>query len=245
MSPRGVYNRGTVRVATSNDRETRRAAAVATVGGDQSPEAEVSAKVRKAIDAIRRPFTSFVADFASLSVSREELAPKFMKTFGLWQSEAGGTFVDFIRVLVPEVGATRQEYRAHRAYQAADYLRRLAQQANRQGTSAEERAEAIANRPVSHVTAMARLLRTLIPAISQDAQATLWQALSDQLHWSERMVTRVQEMAKTEQPLVVIREKRGLHALGTLTLAIPAPPQGTSATGESDEAEAPRTGTHG
>jgi hypothetical protein len=197
---------------------------VASTTGRAMTEAigDVSAKVKKAIDAIRKPFTSFVADFAALAVSREELAPKFMKAFGLWQSETGGTFVEFCRVLVPEIGTTRQEYRNHRAYQAADYLRRLVANAERAARSPEERTQRVQNAPVSHVTAVARLLRTLLPLVTHEATNTMWMALRSQLNWSDRMVTRMQQETQHVEPLVVVREPRGLHALGQLRLAMPA-----------------------
>ena len=84
-------------------------------------------------------------DFTAMAVSREELAPKFMKAFGLWQAETGSTFVEFVRFLVPEIGNTRAEYRNHRAYQAADYLRRLVGNAARKPTTQAERAAAPAS----------------------------------------------------------------------------------------------------
>ncbi len=202
---------------------------------------EVSAKVRKAVEAIRRPFTAFVDDFRMITESRAELAPKFMKAFGLWQTEVGGSFIDFCRILVPDIPAQSRTtadgpgYRDHAAYQAADYLRRLAAQAARAETTPAERAQRIADAPVTPTTAVARLLKAIMPLLQAQQTASLFDALRTQLHWPDRTVTRIQTETQRVEPLVVLREPRGLHALGNLRLAMPAPAA----------AEEMRTGTQG
>ena len=128
---------------------------------------DLSTKVRNAIEAIKKPFTSFVKDFAALAISREELAPKFMKAFGMWQAETGGTFVDFVRTMDSTVGKVRAEYRAHRSYQAADYLRRIvgnAAKVNRPQTAAER-----ASQPATPTDALARVFASLMTIIPEAA----------------------------------------------------------------------------
>lgn len=165
---------------------------------------DLSSKVRKAVDAIKKPFISFTKDFASLAVRREELAPQFMKAFGMWQAETAGTFVDFIRMLVPEIGNTRAEYRNHRAYQAADYLRRIVGNAARRPRTASERATA----PAPPTDAIARILASLLTVITDERQqGQVWQAMQTQLHWSNRQVQRLQTQVEHVDPLVQIRTR--------------------------------------
>jgi hypothetical protein len=162
---------------------------------------DLSAKVSKAIDAIKKPFASYVKDFTSLAARREELAPQFMKAFGMWQAETAGTFVDFVRHLVPEIPATRAEYRSHRAYQAADYLRRLVGNAQRRPRTMAERQEA----PAPPTDALSRILASFMPLLPDNQKAHLWEALESQLHWTPRQIQRVQTQVEHVDPLVEIR----------------------------------------
>lgn len=177
---------------------------------------DLSAKVANAIDEVRKPFLSYVKHFAALATRREELAPKFIKAAGLWQAEQGGTFVDFVRYLVPEIGKARAEYRQHRAYQAADYLRRLVSGAatNRRGRTAAERATA----PAPPTDVMARVIASMMALIPEGQQGRFWEALSTEAHWTDRQVQRIQTQVEHVDPLVEIRGR----TLETLRLTIPA-----------------------
>jgi hypothetical protein len=174
---------------------------------------DLTKKVQTAIDTIKKPFTSFVKDFAALSASREELAPKFMKAFGLWQGETGGTFVDFVRFLVPDVGKSRTEYRTHRAYQAADYLRRIQGNTSRRPTTQAERAAA----PTPPADAFARLMATLLSMIPEGRHAIIETALKTELHWSERQVETTMTRAENSTPLVEVKGRN----LDNLRLTMP------------------------
>ena len=165
---------------------------------------DLSTRVKKAIKEIATPFRSFVKDFAAISVRREELAPKFMKAANLWMAETKGTFVDFVRHLDPEVGNTRNEYRSHRSYQAADYLRRLVANASRREATGERGA---ATAPSSPTDVAARLLASLMEIIPEDRQIQIWNAMSEQLHWTPRQVQRMQTQVKHVDPLVHIRAR--------------------------------------
>ena len=162
---------------------------------------DLSAKVTKAVDLIKRPFIQFVKDFQALAQSREELAPKFMKAFGMWQAETAGTFVDFVRLLAPDVGKTRNEYRNHRAYQSADYLRRLVGNARRQPLTQAERAAA----PASPTDSLARVMASLLTIIPEDQHERVWKAMTDSLHYTDRQVTRLQTQVEHVDPLVRIQ----------------------------------------
>lgn len=174
---------------------------------------DLSAKVTKAVDAIKKPFVSFVKDFTSLAMRREELAPQFMKAFGMWQAETGSTFVEFVRFLVPEIPATRAEYRNHRAYQAADYLRRLTGNAARRPMTQSERQAA----PAPPTDALARILASFMQVIPDNQKGHLWEALESQLHWTPRQVQRIQTQTEHVDPLVEIKGR----TLENLRLTIP------------------------
>jgi len=183
-------------------------------------DTELTAKALKVINLIKKPFTQFTKDFAALAVSREELAPKFMKAFGLYQAETAKTFVDFVRYLVPEVGKSRNEYRSHRAYQAADYLRRLASQAARGGRKANMTAAERANVPATPTEAVARVIASMLTLIPQDQQERVYQAVHTELHWSERQVTRLQNQVEHADPLVIAKLPRGVQ-IPALKLSFP------------------------
>jgi hypothetical protein len=204
-----------------------------------SPLSALSAKVRNAINGVRKSFNSFTDDFKLITASRDELAPKFMKAFNLWQAEVGGTFVDFCRVIVPDIPMKSRTtpdgpgYVDHPAYQAADYLRRKAGAVGRTGDGAREtptqRAQRIANQPASPSIAVARLLKTIMPLISPDQARSLFDAVRTQLNWPDRTVTRIETEAGRVEPLVTLREPRGMHAIGAMKLVMPPPPAAAAA----------------
>src|SRR5688572_24145650 len=107
--------------------------ATATIATTTTPDiietsAPLSKKAKTAIANIKKPFTAFAQAHASFTMSRAELAPKFMHAYTTWQGETHGTFIGFVRLLNPKVPADREGYRNHAVYQAADYLRRLTQE---------------------------------------------------------------------------------------------------------------------
>jgi hypothetical protein len=165
---------------------------------------ELSAKVQRAVDAIRKPFNEYNKAFAALSIRREELAPRFMKAANLWMAETSGNFVAFVRFLDPSIGSVRAEYRNHRTYQSADYLRRLAGRAeagaNRPRTAAERAAA-----PAPPTDAIARIVASLMTAIPEDRQAQVWAAMEQQLHWTTRQINRLQTQVEHVDPIVTIR----------------------------------------
>lgn len=183
----------------------------------------LSAPVRRQITAIRKQFAGFAEDFRLVTESRAELAPKFMKAFGAWQTEVGGTFVDFVRVVVPDIGPSRDDYRAHPAAAAANYLRTLAAREARTERSETpvQKAERIASAAVTPTTAVARLVKVLQGLVKPDTANLIWEAMRVQLHWPERTISRIQSETQNVQPLVDVNEPRGLHAIGNLKLAMP------------------------
>lgn len=159
---------------------------------------QLSAKVTRQIDAIRGSFSSYVRDFTALVERRAELAPKFMKAFGAYQAETGMTFVSFCRQLDPTIPEAQKEYRNHRAYQAAEYLRRLVARAAQKRTAAEE--GETSTRPIPPMDALARFLASIIPSIADPSK--LWSVLETECHWSDRQVNRLKTVVEQSHPLI-------------------------------------------
>lgn len=156
----------------------------------------LSAKTRAMIEGIREQFSTFVDDFTALvSSSRAELAPRVMRAFDAYKNETDGTFVDFVRQLDATVPADRVKYRAHRSYQAADYLRRLVAQAPR--AMARKRGP----RPATPLVALARLIATVLPAVDPTGQ--VWAAFVKEMHWTAEQAKRLQKLAASQGAVVL------------------------------------------
>lgn len=170
-----------------------------------TPVLELSAKVKRAVEGIRQQFNAYTKAFSALAVRREELAPQFMKAANLWMAETSRSFVDFVRYLDPAIGNNRAEYRNHRTYQAADYLRRLAGRAEARGrprTAAER-----ANAPAPPTDAIASIVASLMTVIPEDRQQQVWEAMATRLHWTPRQINRLQTQVEHVDPLVQIRAR--------------------------------------
>lgn len=223
--PRGIYARR--RSSTPQPRHTVQDTAPTPrpAADDAAEDTKLTAKVVRALDGIRDTFIAFVKDYTAILVRREDLAPKFMKASNMWIAETGGSFVDFVRVLDSTVPVDRDGYRAHRAYQAADYLRRLVQQGARTVETPVEKAARIASAPVNTRHAMARLLASFLPFIDPAALDAVWKAAETQLHWTEGQIDGMKELVKTEAPLVKVRAPRGVeldHQLKMVAAPVPA-----------------------
>lgn len=166
-------------------------------------EDELSAKTQHAIDEIRRPFGDYVKGFINLEAKRRDLAPKFMKAANLWQAEVGGTFVEFVRMLHPEIGDTVKEYKAHPAYQAADYLRRVSSQRAMQtvegGTGQQ------ADRVETPMVVLERVLASLLPKLPEKESDKLFTFIKEQCNWSDQRIETLRNRVSEVDPLVEIR----------------------------------------
>lgn len=164
-----------------------------------------TARTARLVEGIRAPFLTFVSDFAALTTSRADIAPKFYKAFLAWQGDTHQTFVQFVRDLDPSIGSARADYRKHKTFQAADYLRRLAIRAAKPAVKKGEAAPA----PASALDGMARLLASVLPMIHRDQLPKLWEAVSTELHWSPRKMTHLQHLVAQVDPLASVRPQRG------------------------------------
>lgn len=165
---------------------------------------DISAPLRRQIDSLRKPFTSFSQHFAVTTASRAELAPRFMKTYGVYLTQTGGTFVAFVRLLDPTVPAERDAYRAHKAYQAAEYLRRLVSR-REPGTSASS-----TSRGPSALLNFARVVKSMLPIVRGDE--TIWRALETECGFTARQITRLRSAVASTAPLLAITHGKPMMA---------------------------------
>lgn len=156
---------------------------------------EMSAALKRQIEALRKPFHAFAHDFGKLAETRAELAPKFMSAYGTYLQQTGGSFVDFCRLIDPSIPAERSAYRAHKSYQAADYLRRLV---------ARRDVGARRTRPVrSNVTVLARALGSLLPLVKDQDQ--FWSGVAAEFGLTQRQVGRLRTVTGEVKPLLDLR----------------------------------------
>lgn len=176
---------------------------VPAVEGATSPAVvtlAVTAKTRHLIDAIREDFTAFADGFASITSSRAELAPRFMKAFAAWAQETGSTFAAFVRVLDKDVPEDRDGYRAHPSYQAADYLRRLGAGQGREVVPEDER-------PMTAYQALAYLVATVMPVV--DPTGSIWSAFVREMRWTPEQAERVKVAAAKVGPVQLPPRAKG------------------------------------
>lgn len=159
---------------------------------------ELSKKVIHLIDEIRKPFAAFVNDFAAMTESRAELAPKFMKAFAAYAQETGKSFVAFVRVIDPSVPEDRDGYRGHSTYQAATYLKRLVDQ---QGAQREASKVPASERPATPLVALARFVTTVLPLV--DPTGALWNAFIKEMKWTDEYAERVKVLGAKQGPIVL------------------------------------------
>lgn len=197
----------------AHDRATRAVEAPeATEAPDPRP---LPAKVLRAIDAIRVPFSAFVDDFTTLTSDRETLAPKFMRAFDLWKAETGGGLADFVRLFDPTVPPSAADYKRHPAYNAADYLRRLVAQGSREDETPMQRAKRLAAAPVSPRRVLAQVLAAFLKVIDPATLDTIYASVKERNHWTDGQVEGLKELVEEESPLVSVRGPRGFtsHSL--------------------------------
>jgi hypothetical protein len=163
------------------------------------------------VDGVRESFTSYVTQFVALNETRAQLAPRFMKAYNAWASDTGKPFVAFVRLFDPTVPTASADYRKHKAFMAADYLRRLV--ATEARAEAEEEAGVGtgigAEAPATPQEAIARLIAAILPLIALEQHPKLWQYVQEELHWTEARVKRLQEQVGAVRPLAVLSAAKG------------------------------------
>lgn len=179
---------------------------------DIEAQTPLKARTSRLIENIRAPFKTHVTMFGHMDEKAADLAPDFMKAFRAWEAETEGSFVTFVRLFDDTIPANRdpdpkdrgnQGYKNHRAYRAADYLRRLVP-----GEEAErEKPDRDAPLPVSE--AFVRLLAAIVALIPGNQVEKLWEIIGSELHWSEGKVTTLRTQVEEVEPLVEAKTDRG------------------------------------
>lgn len=172
---------------------------------EHNDSAPLPKRVENRIAKLRKPFAAFVSEMEGIVASRTDLAPQFMQAYASWQKATGGNFVTFCRVLDPSIPEDREGYRRHRAYAAADYLRRVASGSPQRRQEKRTDAEA----PATPLDAVARTLAILLPLVPNPERIKLWERITAELHWTERQVTLLRQRAESAPPLVEMRTPRG------------------------------------
>lgn len=176
----------------------------------ETPSIELTARTQNLIDAIRKPFGSFVSAFAALEEKRSDLAPKFMKAYRAWASEADAGFTDFVRFLTPELAdADTKTIRASRAWQSADYLKRLddKQRRAKERSARGEVDPASVDRPATAAQAFPRVLASFVSMIPEDARMRFWETLGAEMHWDSQQIAKIQTSIKDAVPAVIVKAK--------------------------------------
>lgn len=172
-----------------------------------SPVADLLAKLtsetKRKLDGLKGQFSAYADAWSAMLKRRADLADPLMKLYGQCLSELGSlTFVKFLQLIDPTIpnnrddevkdGVTTLGYRSHAAYQAGEYLRRLATQSGRQagprvrGMNATER--------------LARILATMLPLVAD--QDAFWGAIKAELQLDDNGTARLKKATLGTQPLI-------------------------------------------
>lgn len=139
-----------------------------------------SQKLREALDELRPTFREISQGLDALTKRRAEIAPQFMGAFYIWRRETHRPFIAFVHELDPSMPThNRREYRQHRSYRAASYLRQLVEQPDKAGRHG-----------LTPLTMLAVAIKSLLPLChphEKDALAILAKAT----RWRERDIHRL------------------------------------------------------
>lgn len=165
---------------------------------------DLTAGEQKQINAQRRAFMGFTDRFELVRESRAELAKPFMRLYSTLDAKYSGlSFVNYVRLYDPSVPTqARGEngYTAHRAYIAAEYLRRLFRQAPRGQSRVRDGA----------ADDLARTIATILQVMPD--HAAFWQAMSEELNLTSRRLTALKQRVAATRPLFAINLPRGTVA---------------------------------
>lgn len=166
---------------------------------------ELSAKTKSLIDAVRVPFSGYVAEMNVVLTKASKLAPAFMKAANAWMGETGRGFVHFVRELDPSVPTAQKHYTKHATFNRAVYLKRLVNKPKTKSTDTVD----VGQPPVPAFTGMARLIAAIKPFVPEDQMPKLWNVIATELHWSDTQKERLQKLVEEAQPAFAVRSPRG------------------------------------
>lgn len=184
-----------------------------------------SQKLTEALDTLRPAFREVGNDLQRLTRKRAEIAPTFLKTFTIWRRETGRSMLAFVHTLDPSVPVNdRAAYRVHPSYQAAFYLKGLAE-----GTGDEAK-----RRGATPLAMLAITIKSFMPLCgSQREQKEALQVILAATKWRDRdqrrlltairrarpvglpKVPRLIEAAKASKAVVVAFERERLETIAS------------------------------
>lgn len=160
----------------------------------QSHTGALSRHLQQTLADLRADFVGYTEGFKQLAVRRAHLAPAFMRAFRRYRMETGRTFVAFVRELDPSMPVARSEYPRHRSFQAALYLRRLAEAPHTTPTH---------RRTETPFAVLARVVKTVLPLTHPHEEAT-FEAIARASGWRERDVQRLRDRVNRAKPLATV-----------------------------------------
>lgn len=163
----------------------------------QQHTAALSRHLARTIEDVRADFNSFTDSFNGLSVKRSQFAPQFMAAFKDWQWETGRSFVAFVRELDPTMPVTRAEYPKHRSFQAALYLRRIAEAPHTVAGRGERRT-------VTPFKVLAKTVRTLAQLAPPHNAEAVVAAVVKATGWHQRDTDRLRKAVDKAKPLAPV-----------------------------------------
>lgn len=136
-------------------------------------------------------FLAFTSAFAGITARRDQMAPPFLKLWRQYERETRGSFVAFVRELDPDVPAARAGYTRHRSFQAALYLRRLAEAP---GTQAKYR------QTLLPFDLLARVIKGVLPLVHPH-EPEAWAVIKAASGWRERDLRRLEQRVEKAEPV--------------------------------------------
>lgn len=158
--------------------------------------ATVSRQLARSISELREAFASFVDAFNALSARRRDFAVPFMGVFDRWHQETGLSFVAFVRELDPSMPVARDEYPNHRSFQAALYLRRIAE--------APHTVAGADRKSSTPLQMLARVVRTVAP-LSKAGEDALVSAIVSSGGWHQRDSDRLRRRVSRARHIPQLR----------------------------------------
>jgi hypothetical protein len=151
----------------------------------------LSRQLAAAVDELRPQFAELTDAIKALSVRRAHIAPAFMRLYHRYRQETGRTFVAFVKELDPSVPADRSGYQNHRSFQAALYLRRLADAPE---TTVQNR------KTVTPYQLLVPVTKSLLQLHAHPS--AVWGALERASRWNARNMERLRRDVARTAPLV-------------------------------------------
>lgn len=152
-----------------------------------------SKRLKDALNDLRPAFRDINVGLDQLTKKRAEIAPIFMKTYELWRRETRRPFIAFVHELDPSMPVERSEYRTHRSYRAAAYLKQLVEQP-----------DTTTPRGRTPLFMLAVTIKSLLPfcGAQKDQEATI-ATLVHATQWRERDRTRLVARIRKARPIAL------------------------------------------